>query len=211
MCDERERLIGYVYGECDDAERQRVGGHLAHCEVCQEEVGGLRRVREDLLAWGVPEHGSVWSPFAPARATPWWREVPGWALAAAASLTFVVGAAGGILTTAVVSGETAMAATVPAVQVLPDSVTEAELAAFEQRVLEQMRAQYLMSQTANPSGVEAVPANVVTSAELDALEQWFAGMMGQVIQDLGTQVERINEVEGKVTKITANMPGPGNQ
>src|SRR5207244_3539312 len=62
MCDERERLIGYVYDECDAGEKRLVEAHLQTCETCREEIGGLRRVRTDLLAWDVPDHGSAWTP-----------------------------------------------------------------------------------------------------------------------------------------------------
>src|SRR5580765_4930148 len=95
MCDERERLLDYLYDVCDADERRRVEEHLGGCEGCREEISGLRAVRLNLLAWDVPEHGSVWKPFAPARLKPWYREMPVWALAAAASVMFVLGLAGG--------------------------------------------------------------------------------------------------------------------
>ena len=93
MCDDRERLIGYVYDECDAPERQRIEEHLAGCLDCRQEIAGLRTVREDLLAWDVPSHASVWRPVTPERVT--WRTVPGWAMAAAAALMLMSGAAGG--------------------------------------------------------------------------------------------------------------------
>ena len=93
MCDDRERLIGYIYDECDAAERQQIEEHLAGCLDCRQEIAGLRTVREDLLAWDVPNHASIWRPETPARVT--WRTVPGWAMAAAAALMLMSGAAGG--------------------------------------------------------------------------------------------------------------------
>ncbi|MEO7191234.1 MAG: zf-HC2 domain-containing protein [Vicinamibacterales bacterium] len=98
MCEQRERLISYVYDECEPQERQNVELHLSGCPTCRDEIGGLRRVRQDLLAWDVPEHGSVWKPFAPPAPKPSWRDVPAWALAAAAGLIFLAGAAGGVAT-----------------------------------------------------------------------------------------------------------------
>src|SRR5215217_6628029 len=95
MCDEREQLIDFVYDECDPRERQRVEVHLTECAECREEIGSLRQVRQDLLAWDVPEHGSVWRPFAPPRMRPSWRDIPAWAMAAAAGIIFLAGAAGG--------------------------------------------------------------------------------------------------------------------
>jgi negative regulator of sigma E activity len=97
MCDERERLVDYLYNECEPAERRTVEQHLEACPTCRSEISELRAVRLDLLAWDVPQHESVWKPFAPARLKPWYREVPGWALAAAASLTFMLGMGGGIV------------------------------------------------------------------------------------------------------------------
>jgi hypothetical protein len=132
MCNERERLIGYVYDEGDARERNEVERHLESCAECRDEIRGLRRVRQDLLAWDVPEHGSVWQPFAPARLRPWWREVPAWAMAAAASLMFLIGAAGGVVTRAVLdrpalaATQAAVPATPPA-QVMPASISPADL------------------------------------------------------------------------------------
>jgi len=86
MCNQRDRLIGYVYDECNASERDEVQRHLETCGECRAEIAGLRSVREDLLAWDVPDHESVWRPFAPAPAPRWWVQVPGWAMAAAASI-----------------------------------------------------------------------------------------------------------------------------
>ncbi len=93
MCDDRERLIGYIYDECEAAERLQIEDHLAGCLSCRQEIAGLRAAREDLLAWNVPSHASIWRPVAPERVT--WRTVPGWAMAAAAALMVMSGAAGG--------------------------------------------------------------------------------------------------------------------
>jgi hypothetical protein len=135
MCNERDRLIAYIYDECDAAERDAVRLHLDACDECRVEVGGLRSVREDLLAWDVPVHGSVWQPFAPPKAPVWWRQVPTWALAAAASLVLLSGAAGGAIAHAFVA-EPAQAPALasretPSTQV---SLTSADLAALEQRI-----------------------------------------------------------------------------
>ena len=51
MCNERERLIGYVYDECADDERRAIEAHLEECGACRTEIGGFRRVRQDLLAY----------------------------------------------------------------------------------------------------------------------------------------------------------------
>ena len=132
MCDERERLIGYVYDEVDAAERAAIDDHLESCAECRDEIRGLRGVRQDLLAWNVPQHGSVWQPFAPARLRPWWRDVPAWALVAAATVMFVIGGAGGVATRAfldrpAIAATRAAAPAIPPAQVMPAAVSAADL------------------------------------------------------------------------------------
>jgi hypothetical protein len=143
MCDERERLIGYVYDECDAGERRLIEAHLEACETCREEIGGLRGVRTDLLAWDVPDHGSVWTPFVKARPRPSWREVPVWGLAAAASLMLLAGAAGGAATLAFTrhqpAGEISARSTTG--EALPVTVSQQDLTAMEQRVMSRLRGE----------------------------------------------------------------------
>jgi anti-sigma factor RsiW len=95
MCEERENLVAYLYDEVDANERRSVEKHLAACDTCREELRAFRDVRQDLLAWDVPAHESVWKPFVTARTQPVWRQVPAWAMAAAATLVFGIGVAGG--------------------------------------------------------------------------------------------------------------------
>ena len=153
MCDERERLLDYLYEACDADNRRGFEAHLDTCEECREELSGLRAVRQDLLAWDVPEHGSVWKPFVPTQVAPWWRGVPRWALAAAASVTFMVGLAGGVVSRAlmpvrVVTTAGERVSTVPA-------VSRADLAATERRLLAAMQAQ--LDERMRP-----MPAHVLT-------------------------------------------------
>lgn len=167
MCDDRERLLGYLYHECDDAERRDVEQHLGRCETCRDELSGLRATRQDLLAWDVPEHGSVWKPFAPAKVVPRWRDIPAWATAAAASLTLVLGAAGGVVTHAmfeknVAAAEQVAAKTPAAPPALPVAarVPQAELSAMEQRMLRGMRAE-LASMQRESARTTLTPAQLV--------------------------------------------------
>lgn len=141
MCDDREKLIAYVYDDCDDAERRDVDAHLASCDACRSEVGGLRRVRQDLLAWDVPEHGSVWRPFVPARVAFAWRDVPAWALAAAASLLLLAGASGGLVTYALVAPQQERVVVVPPADPTPVREFPAELSGLEDRLLAALRAE----------------------------------------------------------------------
>jgi anti-sigma factor RsiW len=144
MCDERERLLDYLYDACDADERHAVERHLQVCSDCRVEVSELRAVRLDLLAWEVPEHGSVWRPFAPARLKPWYREVPVWALAAAASLTFLLGLGGGLVSQSLVPATRTVAASAPPAAVLTPQLTvspnNAAMAAMERRILDTVQA-----------------------------------------------------------------------
>ena len=180
MCHERERLIGYIYDECDPQERLRVETHLTGCATCREELGGLRQVRQDLLAWDVPEHGSVWRPFAPPRPRLSWRDVPAWALAAAAGVIFLAGAAGGVATRAwfpAASPAYAMTATA-SVPANSPAVAAAELAALETRVVNRVRAE-LASRPVQTSQVAVRSADEVQklAESFEALENRYLDLL----------------------------------
>jgi len=141
MCNQRERLIGYLYGEGDAADRAEVQRHVDECADCRVEMAGLRSVREDLLAWDVPEHQSVWRPFVAAPVVPWWKQVPAWAMAAAAGVMLMLGAAGSVAVHAFAPDQTmarqSETVAVPGTPVL----TAADLSAAEQRILASVEQQ----------------------------------------------------------------------
>src|SRR5688500_8193974 len=148
MCDERERLIDYLYDEGAPHERAEVQAHLAECATCRREIGALRSVRQDLLAWAVPESDPVLRPLAPARPGPTWRDMPTWTLAAAAAVVMLAGISGAVATrllfpsaapmatvAAPASGAaTVVAATVPINGAGSESVTREDLTRLEQRL-----------------------------------------------------------------------------
>ncbi len=140
MCDQRERLIGYVYDEGDAADLAEVQRHIDACPDCRAEVAGLRSARTDLLAWEVPAHESVWRPFVAAPVMPWWRQVPAWAMAAAAGVMFVFGAAGSVVVHAFLPDQI-VARQFEAANAPAPGLTAADLSAVEQRVLAEMRSQ----------------------------------------------------------------------
>ncbi len=133
MCDERERLIGYLYEDCDAEERRQIETHLESCPTCRAEIGGLRGVRTDLLAWDVPEHAPIWRPMPAAVAPPvvWWRQTPGWALAAAATVVLAAGIAGGAATRWIA----------PPAQAQVAGVTADELSAVQKQLVSMLRAE----------------------------------------------------------------------
>lgn len=225
MCDEREQLIGYVYGECDADEHRRVTGHLEGCEACRQEIGALRSVREDLLAWDVPRHESVWKPFAPARATAWWREVPAWGWAAAASLTFLVGAAGGMATNALVAAERGEAGSAPGspavVQASP--IGEAEYRALVDRL---QQIEVALGEVAAPVGVmnaSTPPARaasgppVVTASAVHERDNQLLGLIEFLNNDLTRNADEIKTLrkdfkevrDATFRVINASTLGPG--
>jgi Putative zinc-finger len=93
-CDDKERLVAYLYDEIGDTERAAIQRHLATCASCADEIEELRAVRVDLGRWQPPdvELGfRVVRETAPA-ARAWWRP-PVWVpTALAAGLVLAVGA-----------------------------------------------------------------------------------------------------------------------
>ena len=175
MCDQRERLIGYVYDECDAAERAEVQRHLDACGECRAEIASLRSVREDLLAWDVPDHESVWKPFAPAPAKAWWQQVPRWAMAAAASVVVISGAAGGALAHAFMPHQQDGAVAANGGGPIADVVTATDLSATEQRVLALLRQEVAgldsrVQRVSNRAGAES-PSLEIAGLRRDTKEQ----------------------------------------
>lgn len=98
QCDDKDTLVGYLYGEIDDEMRQQVKAHLRACAACADEVEGLQAVRRDLLDWQPPEmalnFAIVQKPATVLRPARWsMPSMPAWAQVAAAALVFAVGAA----------------------------------------------------------------------------------------------------------------------
>jgi hypothetical protein len=141
MCNQRERLIGFVYNEGDPADRAEVQRHVDECAECQAEIAGLRSVREDLLAWDVPEHQSVWRPFVAVPVVPWWKQVPAGAMAAAYGVMLLLGATGSVVVHAFAPDQTMARQVEPAPAPATPVLTAADLSAAEQRILARVERQ----------------------------------------------------------------------
>jgi len=221
MCNEREKLIGYIYDEGDATERDAVRRHLDSCAECRAEIASLRSVREDLAAWEVPEHGSVWRPFAAAPTPPWWQHVPQWALAAAAGIVLVSGAAGGAVTHAFIPHAA------PVVQAAPNGATEVrdtkELAALQQQIA-QLRADLTsISSRAQTSPVATTPVSDLAAHQ--AIDRQFAELrarsdaqndvvqgiysnLGQYKKDISFRIGRLQStVDGLANVLEARSGG----
>jgi anti-sigma factor RsiW len=208
-------LIGYLYGESTPEERRRMEAHLAECDACREEVAGLRRVREDLLAWEVPEHGSVWTPFAPPPPVTWWRQVPAWAMATAAGVMVLAGAAGGAVTHAMMPS-----ASEPAIEVraTPTGLTQADLAMAESRILDRVRLDLGTGALPVPSAVRAAtPPQAVDYTEIEnrlqrRVESVLAAdraerldWLSMVNRDFARATGRMDELEKSVNFILSTL------
>lgn len=168
MCDERERLIEYIYGESAPDERRAIEAHLEQCPACRHEVHGLRSVRDDLLAWEVPPHEPIWRPVVPAPPMPARRTVPLWAMTAAASVLFALGVAGGV-----VVSDRAGRGSAPEAATMADAgaggsvggtvaqpvamVTAEDLVRLEAAIVERLRAEMDEKVRAVASRIEAAP------------------------------------------------------
>jgi len=178
MCEERERLIGYVYEECDATERHVIEAHLQSCPTCRAEIGGLRKVRQDLLAWEVPAQSPVWRPAAPVSApvSPW-SAIPAWAMTAAAGLLLMVGAAGGAVTYALLPARTVEVATVtPVVATAPAPAVAADVARIA--ILEQRIGQLEKATSSAQPVVARVDPNDVASVK--AMIKAMQGRMDEI-------------------------------
>jgi hypothetical protein len=215
MCDERERLIGFVYDECEPAERREVERHLEGCVTCRREISGLRGTRQDLLAWDVPNHESVWRPFVPPPVIPSWRQIPMWTLAAAASVMFAVGAAGGVATHVVLSrgvaGPMQARLTPPPPAGPQDQVESAragatELAALEDRIYARLRQTEarMQSMSSHVTGralsqaVSTGPSTADLLQELRYLRELQAAQTSlnfRLVNDVGDLTSRTKKIE----------------
>ena len=95
MCN-KERLVAYLYDDLNAIERTDFEAHLAACASCRDELGGLRQTRQHLAAWAPPEPEINFQIVRSTAAPPARRVaagVPRWAIAAAAALVLLAGAA----------------------------------------------------------------------------------------------------------------------
>jgi len=162
FCGDVDVLMSYLYEEIDAAEREAFEAHLAGCEACAGEVKAMRAVRGGLAAWTPPEtmldFRIVRQSDPRPRRLAWLTipQLPTWAQLAAASL--VVGVAVGISGLEVrydqqgwtvragwskppVSApmQAGVASGIQPVSTAADAPWRAELAAFEQKMRNELR------------------------------------------------------------------------
>jgi anti-sigma factor RsiW len=213
MCDEREPLLAYLYNESDPDERRRVEAHLQSCEGCRDELAGLRSVREDLLAWDVPDQESVWKPFTPARPVWSWRDVPAWTMAVAATVMLALGATGSVAASAIIARSAQSARPAPVLMtagvpvapgvvkpIVASTVTPADLAALEARVLDEV------NHHARPTAVQTS----LTPSDYDTLIELIRKLSNTTLATKGDMAQlstRVTELSATVAQMAQNQGG----
>ena len=220
QCGDNPSLVGYLYGECEPAERRAIDQHLLVCPACAAELAALDATRGQLAAWTPPDAQLGFRMIAdpaqgrsstvvngPAR---WWSgSVPVWAQAAAAAAIFVAGVSLGVWRgTATEPPATAVAAA--SSPVAADVVSASDLAALEQR----LRGEMAQLRTAAPITVAAPRAGTVSEAQIlarvraliDESEQRqqreLALRTAQVVRDFDSQrrvdLQNVRSIVGQV-------------
>jgi len=150
VCGNHEALIGYLYDECEPAEREAVAAHLALCASCAEEIQALGDTRAHMVSWRPPAlplgfqitRTESDTPGKVLRPAAWWgRPLPAWAQAAAAVVIFAAGMSvnlersGGGAPAPVVAAPSAESTPVAETPAADDiTVTRAEFSRLEQRL-----------------------------------------------------------------------------
>lgn len=212
ICDDKDTLVAYLYGEVDAPTRQRVDDHLRRCAACADEVRGLSAVRGELAAWAPPEPelgfqivrpGQAVAPAAVLR-PPRWRALalPVWAQAAAAVLVVAAGLAianvqirydaGGL---AISTGWMAPAAPAAAPAAAGEAAWQPALASLADELRREMRQINSGAPAVPVAGIRASTDGELTMRRVNALiaqseerqRQELAQRLVQVGRDFETQ------------------------
>src|SRR5688572_6806292 len=146
QCGDNAALVGYVYDECEAAERAAIGAHVAVCGACAAELAALESTRLQLQAWAPPDAALGFvitrretseAPLSASVPRPqrWWfaRPMPAWAQMVAAVTIFAAGLSLGVARgLAPVAPGQARTATPAAPS--PQGVSPEQLSALEQRL-----------------------------------------------------------------------------
>jgi hypothetical protein len=209
VCGNHEALVGYLYDECEPAERESIAAHVALCTSCANEIEALRDTRAHLGAWTPPSlplgfqitRTEGETPAKVLRPAAWYRQpLPAWAQVAAAAVIF---AAGMSVNAGRSSGEAPapVVAQAPAAEPAPVAtpapvddmaVTRAEFARLEQRLRSIENADV---QLASRTGPEVVPDELF--ARVNVLEQRNVENDRQMIGLISTVSRLAREAENQ--------------
>jgi len=220
MCEQRDQLLDYLYDEASAESRRHVERHLEGCDECRDEIRAFRSVREDLLAWGVPNPPSVWTPFAPAPVVAWHRQVPAWALAAAASLMLVLGSAGGFVAHNVLEGRRAAVSGATSVAAIPAGVMKTsgldadaivalvreELATADRAIARPTPGHTPVVQTARLDSATEQRILTRVSELVNASQERQLGMVGDYLYKVAQEDDRRRRDDGRrLTMLSAQV------
>ena len=230
MCN-KEQLVGYLYDELDAVERRTFEAHLATCAECRTDVADLRQTRQHLTTWAPPDpefdFHIVRGAATPSPARRWFGFVPQWAMAAAASVLVLAGAAaiahvelrygpdGFVVRTGWTSAVAAPASagTQAPSQAAATAVSSEQLKAdvhvLERRLLELERAQSTQTVKASAPMPAAITApelrKILTQSEARQREE-MALQVSQVWRDFSaarvTDFARLQDVVGRAQGVT---------
>jgi hypothetical protein len=203
QCGDNAALVGYLYGECEPAERRAIEMHLAVCGACAAEVAALSSTRLQLSSWAPPEAELGFRVVSAAasenviRPARWWTQpLPAWAQAAAAVVIFGAGLWLGVAQGTAPSSEQAVATQAETVSSAPaaaaNTVSAEDLAALERRLRGEI-AQMRVAAPAHATGSQASDTELLARvrALLEESEQRqqreLALRMTQVMRDVETQ------------------------
>jgi hypothetical protein len=212
-CEDKDTLVGYLYGEVDSEMRREVERHLRTCASCTRETEALQEARQDLQLWMPPEPAlgfsitqrSATEP-APVLTSPRWaalHSLPRWAQVAAAVLMVAAAAAianvqvrstsdGLVVTTGwMPNAESAAAMAAP-----PASNEEwrRELVALEQSLRAEIAAQQQAIRAAVPAPPGESGGNVDTAAVFRRVQSMIAASEERQHQEMARrfiQAERL--------------------
>jgi hypothetical protein len=229
-CGDPAGLAGYLYDECDAAERAAIEAHLATCARCASEVAGLGATRTALAEWAPPyaalgfritstaaEEQAREGAARVLRPARWWqRPLPAWAQVAAALLIFVAGATLGARANRVApaappaqsAAVTAAVTAAPVPAATSVAVTPQDLVKLER----QLRAEIQRTRGAAPQGDASPDAATLQRvrtllAESEERQQRELAMrLTQVVRDMDAQrrsdLVRIERTFGQIEGFT---------
>ena len=229
MCN-KEQLVGYLYGELEAAEREAFDAHLATCAECRAEVVDLRQTRQHLTTWAPPQpefnFHIVRGAAAPPRSRRWFGFMPQWAMAAAASVLVLAGAAaianvelrygreGFVVRTGWAEAPPAPAAagTAAPIPAAASTVSSEQLTAavqvLERRLLELERAQTqtVKASTTMPAAITAPELRRILAQSEARQREEMALRVSEVWQDWSaarvTDFTRLQDVIGRAQGVT---------
>jgi anti-sigma factor RsiW len=225
QCGDSPALVGYMYGECEPAERRAIDQHLLVCPACAAELEALGATRIQLAAWTPPEAQlgfrmvSDRRPSNVVRPSRWWAQpIPAWAQVAAAAVIFAAGLSLGVWRGTASPGASPAAPAAAVATASPTAPTAvasvSDLAALEQRLRSEMAL--MRTSTAAPLGASqaASPSEAQILARVRTLideseqrqQRELALRTAQVVRDFDSQrrvdLNNVRSIVGQVEGTT---------